>query len=96
MPKKVPTSVLDKALKAIGRGTPPPSAEEILTGKVSFRAPPEAVLAFQARMNLSDRKVAELLEISRTTWTKYKAEGAPKVVALAMAAVIRGLAPWPD
>lgn len=47
-------------------------------------------------MNLSERAAVEVLGISRPSIARYKREGAPLVVALACAAIARGLKPWPN
>lgn len=51
---------------------------------------------WQDRMKLNDVKTAKALALSRNTVAKYKIEGAPLHVALACAALVRGIAPWPD
>lgn len=48
-------------------------------------------------MGWNDAEAMRQLEIgSRHTMMKYKAEGTPRYIALACAALIRGLAPWPS
>lgn len=47
-------------------------------------------------MSWSDAEAMRQLEIgSRHTMIKYKSEGTPRHIALACAALIRGLPPWP-
>lgn len=54
----------------------------------------EEFTAWMAAQGLNDSSAARALEISRTTVIKYKAGGAPLVVALACAALAAGLEPW--
>lgn len=69
------------------------------------RAPeePRAVISaaelavWQRTMGLNDSQAMAALGIaSRHTWKKMRREGAGRTVALACAALIRGLKPWPQ
>ena len=52
--------------------------------------------AWMERMSWNDVQATAGLGLgSRHTLVKYKAEGAPLYIALACAALIRGLSPWP-
>lgn len=52
------------------------------------------VQEFLDRFKLSDRKAAEMFDISRRTVAKYREEGAPLLFAYACAAKAFGLPPY--
>jgi transcriptional regulator with XRE-family HTH domain len=54
----------------------------------------EDFAAWIDHMKLSERKVAETLQLSRTTVAKYRREGAPVHIGLACAALAFGLPEW--
>lgn len=51
-------------------------------------------VSWQARMGLSDKAAAEILEVSRNTVAQYRVSGAPRHIALACSAYAMGLPPW--
>lgn len=57
----------------------------------------KAFCDFLERMAWSDRTATEKLGVgSRHTLAKWKQDGAPLYIGYACAAIVRGLAPWPD
>lgn len=54
----------------------------------------EDFAAWIGHMKMSERKVAEALQLSRTTVAKYRQEGAPVHIGLACAALAFGLPEW--
>lgn len=55
---------------------------------------PEAMRSWLTEMKISAAEGARLLGVHPNTMTKYKAEGAPKHIALACAALYHRLKPW--
>ena len=56
----------------------------------------EDLQVWQDRMGWNDSRAVEELGLgSRNTWARYKTEGAPLYIALACAALMRNIAPWP-
>ncbi len=54
----------------------------------------EEFMAWMATRSLNDSSAARALGISRPSIIKYKAEGAPLLVALACGAISAGVPPW--
>lgn len=59
---------------------------------------PEEFARWRELMRLNRTQAAEALDISRNMPAKYEAGTShiPKHIALACAALIRGIAPWPN
>lgn len=57
----------------------------------------EDFIAFLERMGWSDAEAMRQLDIgSHHTLQRMKAKGTTRTLALACAAIIRGIAPWPN
>ncbi len=54
------------------------------------------LIRWRAVMGLNKVEGAKALGLSRNTLQRYEVEGAPRYIALACAALVRGIAPWPQ